>query len=126
MKVSRTLPLMIGILVVGVAIGWTLAKVRADRDIHDLALSEQLGTAALCVGSLRMIDEDRPTTLRTILYGQLETSIRDADRLLSEGARLRGAVPNLRHAARDSAEYLAAASSEVAGKAEQLAQTFEN
>jgi hypothetical protein len=125
MKTHRALPIMIGIFVVGLVIGWAFAKVKTDRDIRDLALSRQLATAGLCAGSLQMIDEDNPTTLRTLLYSQLESSVTDADRLVSEGARLREAVPNLRETARRSAEYLAATGSEVAGRAEALAHTIE-
>jgi hypothetical protein len=117
---------MIGIFLAGIAIGWAAGKLQSDRDIRELVLAEQLGTAGLCVGSLRLIDEGRPTTLRELLHGRLESSIRDADRLVSEWARLRGAVPNLRQTARDSAEYLATAGSEVSGKAERLARTIEN
>lgn len=73
-----------------------------------------------------MIDEGRPATLRALLSERLESAMGNADRLVTEGARLREAAPNLRRAARDSAEYLTAAGSEVAGKAEHVARRIEN
>ena len=125
MKSSRIALLVIGFFVAGIVVGWIVAQNRADQGIRSLALGHQLEVAGLCVNSLQAVDEGRVPALRTMLSSRLDSAIRDAGSLTRSGARLQGAVPNLRHTARRTADYLQASNSNAADAAEELARALE-
>ena len=82
-----------------------VARASADQELRSLSLAHQLEITSLCAGTLRLAAAGEPERVTGALEGQLASSLRRAQTLLSEGATLHGASANLRESVHRASEH---------------------
>ena len=89
----------------GVATGWALGSRRAEGHLPAIALAHQLEKVGLCAGALTSLEAEKSDKARLVLEQWMASSLSEADRLLSAGASIEQAIPNLREGVRRAFVY---------------------
>ena len=90
---------------IGAGVEWKLARMQRDRELESMVFVSQLDTTALCISTLRLMDDNRSDAALSMLRARLASSLAVAHGMefspLPDGV----AIPNLIEAIRRARDY---------------------
>ena len=79
----------------GVPAGWVFGSRRAEGHIPAIALAHQLEKVSACADALTSLEAEDSDKARQVLEHWMASSLSRAGRLMSSGASIEQAIPNL-------------------------------
>jgi hypothetical protein len=125
MSRGYAIALIICALLAGGIIGWWCCSIKAERDMRQVALVQQIAVAGLCTNTLGLLDEGETATADRILFDRLESSIHFAQQMAEGDIKLEKTLPNIRDSLKRSAGYLEARDSRYAQMAANLVEKLQ-
>jgi hypothetical protein len=122
MSRGYTTSLVFCALLAGGIIGWWRCSAKAEREMRQVVLVEQIAMAGLCTNTLGLLDEGKIATADRILFDLLESSIHFAQQMAEGNTPLPGTLPNIRESLKRSAGYLEERGSRYAPMANNLVE----